>query len=146
MPFEQLLENIKNTRAKLPEIFGEALLTSDDEIVRLNQSNLRKGMLSTGELITPEYSDSYAARKGFNIPDLNLTGGFYGSIFVTETNEPGEIWITSDEIRDGFALAAHLESVYSPDIYSITEEQLDKLFDGSTGDLIINSIENGFET
>lgn len=147
MPFDEMLKNIKETRERLPEIFQDAVLSSADEITRLNRANLRAGKLSTGDNITPDYSPRTAKKKGKSTPDLLDTGGFHESIYLTETNRPGEVVVASDEMRDGKPLAAELENKYSSDIYGVQDEQLDRIFDGSAGSEIIKNIEdNGFKT
>ena len=143
MPFEQLLNNIKAIRSNLPDIFTEALLSNEKEITDANRENLMAGELSTGKGITPLYAESTQKRKGQANPNLFDTGGFHASLFVSETNRPGELVVASDEIRDGKPLALELEETYSSDIYGIKDEQLDEIFEGSTGDKIIKKIEDG---
>ena len=146
MPFLEMLADIRKTRERLPEIFAESLIDNGNEITRFNRSNLRNGELSTGESITPEYAESTKQLKGKSIPDLYVTGGFHRSIYVTETNIEGEVFVTSDEFRDGKPLAVELEDKYSSDIYSLQEQQLERVFDGNAGSQIINKIEeNGFK-
>jgi len=145
MPFEDLLKDFKNIRSNLPDIFSEALLSNSSEITEANRKNLQNGELSTGDFITPEYAESTQKQKGFSNPDLHKTGDFYSSLYVTETNIPGELVIASDEMRDGEPLALNLEEKYSSDIYGIQDKQMDIILDGNAGDQIIKKIEDGFK-
>ena len=145
MPFQGLLNNVRSLRENLPEIFTDAVLSQANEITRLNRENLSRGELSTGERITPSYSEEYAIRKGFTTPDLFIDGTFYSSIFVTNTNNFGEVFVTSDLVIDGFALADHLQNQYSENIFSINDAQQEQIINERAAETIINTFENGLE-
>jgi hypothetical protein len=67
------------------EVKREAVKAHDDDIVKLNQSQLRSGMTFDDKNIKPRYSDIYLKRKKklssyiapTGTPDLFVTGQFY---------------------------------------------------------------------
>lgn len=145
MPFDDILKSIQNVRDNIPEFFEDAALKHAKEITRLNKENLSKGKLNTGQNITPKYSESYRKKKGFSTPDGKVTGSFYNSIFVTQTNVPAQMQVVSDYVVDGFALANKLEEDYSEDIYSITDGQRNSLLENKIAPEVVKRINDGLK-
>lgn len=140
--FTAQIRQLRDIQKNLPVLFEDAFLSLEREIVTINRKQLSKGLLSTGEAISPKYSPSYQAVKGFATPDLYATGGFYKSLFVTRT-ESFEVFVTSDEVRDGFPLAAHLSSKYSTDIYGIPDRDGSRIRNKAFN-IVINRVNHGF--
>jgi hypothetical protein len=104
----------------------EAIWQNQDEIIRLNQSQLHLGMTSKGSAITPLYrARSYAEFKASlssydapnYTPDLYLTGDFYKSMGIEIGN--GEYDIFSNDSK-----ADDLTLKYK-DIFGLTDENLE---------------------
>ena len=142
--FEKEITYIKVIRSKLPDLFENAMLSQQKEIVGINRANLSGGKLSTGGSIVPKYSDAYAKKKGIRTPNLKVTGEFHKSIYVTPTNKD-EVLITSDETRNGFPLAAHLSEKYTQDIYGVGDNDADKIKEKAF-EQVINIIDDGFKS
>ena len=68
--------------------------SSSSTIVKLNQKQLKESKLTTGQSITPLYSDAYAKRKGTRKPDGFLSGEMYSEMDVF-VNEPSNDWFVT---------------------------------------------------
>ena len=74
----------------LRRIAEDILVSTEDELIKLNQEQLESGMDADSEEITPSYySDAYAELKQrmnskpkLGTPDLKDTGAFHGGIFL----------------------------------------------------------------
>lgn len=77
-----------NDAIKGSKVYIDAIMSTDVELIDVNQENLQSGLNALGVKITPKYkSEAYALRKermnaqpGFGTPDLKLTGSFYERI------------------------------------------------------------------
>jgi hypothetical protein len=89
--------------------------TDNPYLIDLNKKQLKQSKLKTGGQILPLYSRQYAMFKGFEKPDLRLSGDFYGAMFLKVT--PKEYTISSLDPK-----TLKLEGRYSPDIFGISKE------------------------
>jgi len=86
----QLHSNISDVIDNLENIVLEAAMESKETIADLNTSQLEVGKTSEGNNIEPSYySPAYAKLKKSmgkkapgSIPDLKLTGDFYGGFYA----------------------------------------------------------------
>ena len=119
----QSLENI------IPRLNGIILQILDDhetQIKELIHIQLRKGERGDGQLISPQYSDKYARKKGFTVPDLKVDGSFWDSIYTEPENQV--LKIDSDiKTRKGFELGQHLQKRYTNMILELTKSSREKL-------------------
>ena len=102
-------ENKKNIEAAIPEM------------IKANHDQLDRGKLNTDSDIKPFYSDPYAKFKGFDIPDLKLTGAFRNDWDVVLNDK--ELLFGSNNEKAGF-----LSGRYSEDIYGLNAANADKIF------------------
>ena len=135
MPFGELANIVNQLADELPKLYTDAVKSRESKIVAANRAQLALSKRFDGSDIEPEYSERNKKKKGISNPNLNDTGGFYDSIFVTETNKDAELYITSDEVRDGFTLAAHLQERYGENILGITDAELEKIKDEAINDV-----------
>jgi hypothetical protein len=85
-------------------IAGESLRDSQDAIVTMQAEQMRLGKKSTGEKIGWYGSNAYAQFKQlhgsiapFRVPDLLLTGAFYGGLKVNLSGDKLEITSTDEK-------------------------------------------------
>lgn len=85
---DELFEAVSKLRLRdeLPEMIRE----TGGEIAKKVEAQMQKGQLSTGEKITPKYSNDYYAKikasmnpmAGFGTPDGKLSGDYYRGMGV----------------------------------------------------------------
>lgn len=119
----EMLANVRkiDLRNALPRLIEE----TGSGIIRLNQKELKLGLLSTGEQIQPKYkSTPYAKKKnalnpapGFGVPDEYVTGAFYSKFYVKASLTAFETGSTDEK-------AARLEGFYSQDQYGIADKDI----------------------
>ena len=97
------------------------VVDGNQQLINLNRDQLSSHKLSTGATITPSYSPSYAAFKGFSEPDLKLTGSFHREMFIK---------VSDDKYNIGSADSKTLKLLakYSNDIFGIAESNKNKAY------------------
>lgn len=129
MGLERIYNNLK--AIDVVEIMVETLEELDKFMSDLNREQLIQGKLSTGDDITPDYTETTVFLKekfgtGLGKITDNVTlygkGPFHKSIF-TEVFPDEIIWDATDGKLD------ELESKYSKDILGLTNENIKKLKD-----------------
>lgn len=66
----------------------EAIVDDNQYLIDLNQEQLKQEHATTDDKpITPPYSRSYAAKKGFKTPDLYYSGDMFGSMTIEATKD-----------------------------------------------------------
>lgn len=112
-----------NTLATTLEQVSNANIESQFPVmIKDNWKQLDQGSTNNDEPIAPLYSDSYAKKKGFKIPDLKDTGDFRNSFdidFRPNAKEP-LVWGASDE------KAEFLWDKYSFDVMGLNQENAEK--------------------
>ena len=101
---------------------------NEKKLVEINVDQLNKGLLSTGEKITPDYSPSYAAKKGFKTPNLKLEGDFQRGIGIERRND-FLVYDSTDFKSD------KLIKKYSENIFGIAPQNRQKEYDFLDKDL-----------
>lgn len=104
----------------------DAVLANKDVIVKLNQSQMHLGRTSLDQNIEPYYSDLYLKRKMKmpsyvappSVPDLYLTGEFYGEMDVIVDN--GQYFITSFDSKNRFLSERYV------DIFGLSKENIEE--------------------
>ena len=79
----------------LPVMIALAIEAVNDDLVLLNRSQMLSGERADGQVITPMYSPKYAVFKGFNVPNLKLTGDFQDDMILTVNENDQTFDITS---------------------------------------------------
>ena len=125
----RLYENLKglDVRVLASQIFESGYI--QQAIIDLNTEQLENGTASTGEKILPRYrSVSYALQKarmnpkaGEGVPDLKVTGSFYGNFRTELRSNILSIYSTDSKAND-------LEQKYK-NIYGLTEDNFKELLD-----------------
>lgn len=109
------IDDWKAIRKELPTIVAIAGEKNKEELADINVSQLDQGLLSTGKSITPKYSPNYAIAKGFETPNLKLTGDFHSGVFVERKGSRLLFDSSDDKTPD-------LEKKYTPDIFGIAPQ------------------------
>jgi len=117
---EGFILNVNNLNAK--DLLIESVSSRTEELTDQNVSQMDKGLLSTGDKITPEYSDFYAEIKGFKTPNLELFGDFKAEMYSS---------IEGDKIKYGSAdwKEAKLQGYYGDKIFGVTDDSLIEISD-----------------
>jgi len=144
MPFERLLNNVRQVQSILPNIVTEAMMEAEAEIIDLNTSQLEEGKLSTGANVYPDYAipeyakfkKSRGSKAPPGVPDLKLEGGFYGGFDISKVSEG--LLIESKDPK-----APKLEFDYGSDIYGLTDNNKTKVVEVIL-QTVQNKILNGF--
>ncbi len=128
MDLVRLKRNVNALSDNLNNMVLEVLDDHELQIKELIHIQLRKGERGDGQLITPQYSDAYAQKKGRDVPDLKVSGEFWDDIKTEKANDV--LLIDADTLtRKGFELAEHLEKRYTSKIYELTSESRSKLLE-----------------
>lgn len=107
-----------------------AVRYSEKILLEINKSQLSFSTLSTGQIIAPPYSPSYARYKGFKNPNLQDTGDFKKAMFL---NVKGvEYIISSTDWKTALLInkySAYIFGIFNkPLAMDATSEQLAKLY------------------
>jgi len=122
----RVIRKLEYLKLHLLDIILESLDEHEVQIKELIHVQLRKGTKGDGQLITPQYSNKYAAKKGRTVPDLKVDGSYWDSIFTEPDNDV--LLIKSEmKTRKGFELAEHLEERYTSKILELDAQSLQKL-------------------
>ena len=127
-----LNHKISNTLQDLPDKFMEGFVGFENELLDENEAQLKRGERADNSKIRPTYTVDYAEWKSrigstsSPTPDLYVTGGFYRSLFVVQTNKKGHVFIGSDYVVNGFPLGQHLQSRYGESILGFQKPVLEK--------------------
>ena len=136
MPFEQLKKIVDGIIKDLPKLYTDAVLARESKLIAANRAQLSKSKNWDGSTISPEYAPRTQKKKGFKDPDLKDTGGYYDSIYLTISDNDPEIYVNSNEVRDGFALAQHLETKYGENILGVPDKDENQIKDEAIIDVI----------
>lgn len=137
----KLINNVAETQQNLPVLFAQVAQGDSAELVDLNVDQLRRGISSTGEPITPSYeSDVYADFKQsigseapLGTPDLILEGDFTGDFYTEQKGD--QILFDSKDPK-----TPELNSKYE-NIFTLTPENKEEYLEDNS-DKYINTIEN----
>lgn len=100
---------------------ADVIEASNKGLVKINQDQLQDSKLATGKSITPLYSNPYAKKKGFEEPDLFVTGGMYNEMDVIVNENDNTYFITSFA-----AWTKYLIKMYGNDIFGIMPKNISK--------------------
>lgn len=139
---ENFVKNIALLDAK--SLIVEVAGSRTEELADHNVMNLEQGKNSSGEFITPHYSDPkyYELKKAIGMipsngsPDLKLTGDFHEGIFAKTQNN--DIFFNSSDSKAGM-----LQDVYGDEIYGVQENQLIDIIDGDMPETIDKHLMKG---
>lgn len=125
---DEWVEAVKNV--SVLEVVKEEMNVHRSDIIRLNQEQLKQGIKSTGERLSPYHPD-YARRKKKPITPKTLydKGSFHGAIYAIPT-----LSHTLVGSRDSKADVVENQESYKShddpdDIYGLTDESLERLLD-----------------
>lgn len=116
-----LLKYTTTIASNLERVNSIEIAKSTGKMVKANIDQLDQGKKNDNNPITPFYSDAYAKKKGFQIPDLKDTGDFHNGIFVDYTQR-GLNFDSRDYKTD------ILTEKYTVDIFGLTQENATKIF------------------
>jgi len=83
MGIHKIAENSRRIVASIDLLITEAVQGEDKFLVDLNRQQMLNHKLKTEAPIKPDYSPSYAKFKGFNTPNLKLTGDFQNDMYLS---------------------------------------------------------------
>lgn len=119
---EQLI--LKSTQKivnDLKNVVDRSVKKATGKMIDANEEQLDNGRLNTGSPITPEYSPSYAEKKGFPTPNLKDTGDWRNSIFINV--KPDELTWGATDSKDRY-----LTAKYGEDIKGLEEKRAEEVF------------------
>lgn len=90
----------------------------EDQLLKFNEDQLAMGKNKKGSNISPLYSEAYAKKKGFSIPDLKLTGDFIAARFVSVNENDLTYFVGSEDDK-----TTHLLERYGEDVLSVPENK-----------------------
>lgn len=105
--------------ANLDVMIAESLQDVDQELIDINREQMQESKRADDELITPKYSPGYAKFKGFQNPNLKLTGAFHR--FMTFITDGRQFFFSSDDEK-----TPKLTGKYSMKIFGIAPSKQDK--------------------
>lgn len=120
LPEELIYKASSELAKKLKPTFIKSIKESSGEMLDLSDEQLDKSILNTGQSITPKYTPNYAKKKGFNSPDLKVTGDYRKSKYVDVTDKG--LFFSATDYKTPF-----LESRYGKDINGLTKENTNKI-------------------
>lgn len=127
-------------RMNIEDICEEIAEENSVEFIKLQQEQMKEGKLNTGSPITPNYTASYAKKKGFSTPNLYNTGEFYKSMNVLVNRN-------TFAITSAVPYEQYLEKRYTTDIWGLDEENQQKFITEFIGPSTANKLESlGFKT
>jgi hypothetical protein len=117
---------IKIKSLELQELKELAVIENKDDLIKLNQLQLHFGRTDKDQNIEPKYSDLYLKRKmrmpsyiaEIGVPDLYVTGAFYGGMDIIVEN--GEYFIISWDDKSRFLTERYV------DILGLNDESIQK--------------------
>jgi hypothetical protein len=139
-----IIRNIETVRGELTEIAIDAILLEDKTIIALNRKQLQQGRRADDELISPNYSNQYAKKKGRKVPNLKVSGEFYDNIYVYKDNN--FVSVSSQRTENGFDVADRLEEMYTSEIYGINSNNKKYVVPKIWGNIfktILKRVQNG---
>lgn len=113
--FDEILKYAKTVSDNIKKVNDIAIEAELPNMVRLNWKQLDQGKKNDGNNIVPSYSPNYARKKGFNSPDLKVTGDFRQSI---EIDYRGDSLVFGASDRK----TPHLIEKYTENILGLTDE------------------------
>lgn len=119
-----------------------SIAVADNErlMVDLNREQMRNSRLSTGQPISPPYSDAYAKKKGKREPDLFGKGIFQKEMFAQTNENNGTYFFGSFDFKAGFLSSprtATNRSGYGKDIFGLMPSNKVKVVPKASKSLLI---------
>jgi hypothetical protein len=102
------------------EAIRETMAELKPEIADAQRGQMLASKKADGSPILPLYSPKYAKQKGFQEPNLKLTGAFQDNIIVDVKTDIFQIDSTDDK-------STKLKSKYGEDIFGLTDTSLDAI-------------------
>lgn len=99
-----------------------AVVEHNEQLIKLNREQLKNSRTSEGGPLinqftgSPRYSPRYAKFKGYDRPDLILTGSFHREMDII-FNEPDQYFLTSFDEK-----TAELVDMYTEEIFGIQDK------------------------
>ena len=98
-------------------LIAKAIQDSEKELVQLNRNQMLKSKDAKDTTIKPKYSAKYADFKGFDNPNLKLSGDFQKDMFLEVDTK--HFFLESFDFKSPF-----LTGRYSDDIFGIAPSSL----------------------
>lgn len=105
--------------ANIDVMIADSLQDVSEELIDINREQMQESKRADDQLITPKYSPGYAKFKGFQNPNLKLTGAFHE--FMTFLTDGRMFQISSDDEKTG-----KLTGKYGLKIFGIAPSKQDK--------------------
>jgi len=96
--------------ANLDMFIAEALDEKGQAFADINKMQMLESKRSDEATITPRYSPNYAKRKGFQNPNLKLTGDFQDDMFFQTDGR--EFFITSSDVKMPWLVDRYSEKIF----------------------------------
>jgi hypothetical protein len=113
-----LADKLQRIAESQQQFAGEIINDNEDRIAGLVEGQMNVGQTGEGTPIRPAYSPSYAAFKGFQTPDLKLSGDFHKSIYATAERFGAGIGATDEKTES-------LVERYGEEILKLSDENAD---------------------
>ena len=105
--------------SRLPVHVAQAVLNVETKLVDMNRRQMLTSKRADGAPITPLYSKPYARKKGFNKPNLYVSGEFQSEMFLHVNENEGTFFISSFDEK-----MKYLIKMYSQKIFGIAPKDL----------------------
>lgn len=130
MKLETLAQRSNEFVSKLDLYKELAVRFSEKILLEINKSQLSFSSLSTGQIIAPPYSPSYAKQKGFSNPNLEDTGDFKNAMFLKVKGN--EYFISSTDWKTPILISKYSLFIFGifnkPLAMEVTTKELGKLY------------------
>ena len=129
------------TPEKMGEVINRCVKKNEDKILDLNRQDqlFNRGVNYNEERITPEYSPSTKARKGYDRVTLHDTGRWYENFRIIYRLYNIEIYVMPDRRVKSVELTGYLRERYGKEIIGISEKNIHGMA-GMIKDDLINRI------
>ncbi len=114
------LRKRSNTFVANMEYYINEVVEHNEDLINLNRKQLdnsktsKDGALINSRTGSNKYTPDYARKKGYQYPDLKVTGHFRNEMDIIYT-EPKDYFLTSYA-----AVSKHLMKMYTPNIFGIS--------------------------
>lgn len=120
---------LKAQSIDISAIINRAIKKNERSIIELNTRDqlYDRGISSTGDRITPDYSPRTIRRKGYSRVTLHDTGRWHEHFRIDYNSGSIEIYALPEILIRSFDLTSHLKDRYGKEVLGLTSDSIDKM-------------------